>query len=303
MSLSEQFSCILPKGCIAGRIYNKNANATPIIVVSGGPGLTYHYLLNIAALLSDHPVIFYDAIGVGESSPIVHEKDWHLDNFVAEIHALREYFELNEFILLGHSAGTISAIDYALNFQQYLCGLILISPVISIHRYKNNLLQLISQFPQDMHQTFTALMQGENVDPMTLMEAMAHFSEQHMFCKFEWPDDLLTSSANVNAIMRDYLWGKNDFSLTGVWRDHDRLSALDSIQCRTLITCGQHDFIGADDCRLYADQMSNATFTLLQDVSHNPHLEDPAQFRQVMTAWLYNQSVTAPEGSTHNIAW
>jgi len=57
----------------------------PLIVLHGGPGIFHHYMLPHALLASYHhvPVIFYDQIGVGESS---HPKGkpasfWSMDLF------------------------------------------------------------------------------------------------------------------------------------------------------------------------------------------------------------------------------
>ena len=64
-----QFDSSLPAVEINGYKYHMeifgSADATPLIVVHGGPGLDYEYLKPLKELSNDYRVIFYDQRGTG----------------------------------------------------------------------------------------------------------------------------------------------------------------------------------------------------------------------------------------------
>lgn len=80
----------------------------PLVVLHGGPGLSHHYMLPHATLATSHniPVIFYDQIGIGESTHLSDKPKefWTIDLFLDELDNLLKHFGIQgNFDLLGHS--------------------------------------------------------------------------------------------------------------------------------------------------------------------------------------------------------
>ncbi|OBZ67517.1 L-amino acid amidase [Grifola frondosa] len=82
----------------------------PLVTLHGGPGFSHHYMLPHATLNASHniPVIFYDQIGIGQSSH-VREKPkefWTFDLFMDQLDGLLNHLGVHDsFDLLGHSWG------------------------------------------------------------------------------------------------------------------------------------------------------------------------------------------------------
>lgn len=85
-----------------------------VIVLHGGPGADYRYLLQpLKALADDYRVVFYDQRGTG-LSPRVPAGDITLDGFIADLDAFVQAFGQGRPVhLIGHSWGAMLASAYA----------------------------------------------------------------------------------------------------------------------------------------------------------------------------------------------
>ena len=92
------------------------SNTRPLVVLHGGPGLSHHYVLPFKELHTrfNIPVIFYDQIGIGESShPNVPAEFWTIDLFMGELDNVLERLGIrSNFDLVGHSWGGMLAAHY-----------------------------------------------------------------------------------------------------------------------------------------------------------------------------------------------
>jgi proline iminopeptidase len=89
-----------------------DADKPVIIVLHGGPGADYRYLLPLKALASDYRVVFYDQRGTG-LSPRVPAKQITLDVFLSDLDAFVDAFGHGRPVhLVGHSWGAMLASAY-----------------------------------------------------------------------------------------------------------------------------------------------------------------------------------------------
>lgn len=83
-----------------------------IIVIHGGPGNDYRYLLDLKELSDKYFVIFYDQRGTG-LSPRVPDEELSLDTMLADLDDIVDYYSKGqEVILIGHSWGAMLASGY-----------------------------------------------------------------------------------------------------------------------------------------------------------------------------------------------
>jgi proline iminopeptidase len=95
----------LPRGR-AGRVYDRPAWC---------PDFDISYLLPELDRLSDKfHLIYYDQRGRGRSADHVKPEDITLESEMADLDEVREHFHLDRVVLLGHSWGTVLALEYAL---------------------------------------------------------------------------------------------------------------------------------------------------------------------------------------------
>jgi proline iminopeptidase len=287
--LSENCSpaqCAVIGGAIAFKIVNEHAAGLPLIVVHGGPGTPHNYLTSLTSLLSKQPVIFYDQLDCGLSVKTNNPQWWRIERFVDEIEKLSQHLGLQQFNLYAHSAGTMYAFDYALAYPDKVVKLFLASPILSVKAYLEAMYQLLCTFPETIRKAFIMAIEQNKTDTIELMEATAYFAEHHLCRLPVWPDEMFESSVNTNILLRNHMWGCNDFLVTGVLKDYERLSYLSECKVSTLITVGEHDFISPVTCKAYAESMDNAKLAIIRDASHNPHLEQPQLYADVLQSWL-----------------
>jgi pimeloyl-ACP methyl ester carboxylesterase len=97
-----------------------------VVVVHGGPGLTYDYLLPLARLADlGRRVVFYDQRGAGRSlRPL--DREYGLAAQVADLDAVRRAVGADKIELVGHSWGTVVALAYAAAHPDEVAAVVLI---------------------------------------------------------------------------------------------------------------------------------------------------------------------------------
>lgn len=99
-----------------------------VVVVHGGPGGDYGYLLNLHALEETYHVVFYDQRGAG-LSPRVPADELTLESSVADLHRIiTHYGEGNPVHLIGHSWGAMLAAAYIGQHPDFVTKVVLAEP-------------------------------------------------------------------------------------------------------------------------------------------------------------------------------
>src|SRR5438034_6147179 len=118
-----------------GRIWYKitgTGRGTPVILLHGGPGYSSFYLKPFEALGTDRPVVRYDQLGGGKSDRISDTTLFTIAHFVRELDSLRTALGFQKVHLVGHSWGTILAVEYYREHADHVASLTLASPALDI---------------------------------------------------------------------------------------------------------------------------------------------------------------------------
>jgi proline iminopeptidase len=107
----------LPQVQLNGHRFHAEAlgaeTAPVLIVLHGGPGLDYRYLLGLGALADRYRVVFYDQLGSGLSERVP-AASIDVDSFIADLDAVVAHYGHGRPVqLLGHSWGAMLAAAYA----------------------------------------------------------------------------------------------------------------------------------------------------------------------------------------------
>ena len=101
----------------------------PAIVLHGGPDFDSAYLLPSLDRLADiYRLVYYDQRGRGKSADGVQPGDVSLATDLEDIERVRQHFGLEVPTLLGHSWGSVLALEYALRYPTRVSRLILMNP-------------------------------------------------------------------------------------------------------------------------------------------------------------------------------
>ncbi len=109
--------------------YRTEGSGTPIVFLSGGPGLDVDYMKAAAALFpSTYQRVFLEQRGTGRSRPAsLSAGNVTLSLVVGDVEALRTALNVERLILVGHSWGGMLAMAYAASYPDNVDRLILIS--------------------------------------------------------------------------------------------------------------------------------------------------------------------------------
>lgn len=107
--------------------YRAIGDGDPVVCVPGGP-TDSAYLGNLGGLSAHCRLIVLDLRGTGRSAVPVDPSSYRCDRLVDDVEALREHLVLPRIDLLGHSAGTNIAMQYAARHPEKLGRLALVGP-------------------------------------------------------------------------------------------------------------------------------------------------------------------------------
>jgi proline iminopeptidase len=110
--------------------YRVYGSGQPVVILSGGPGFDCDYMLPIAQEVSKtHQVILIELRGTGRSLPsTINPGTINLKAYLNDIDAVRSQLKVERWMLLGHSAGAMLAMQYAAVHPGHVASLVLVGP-------------------------------------------------------------------------------------------------------------------------------------------------------------------------------
>jgi proline iminopeptidase len=275
---------------------------TAIIVLHGGPDFDHSYLVPDLDRLSDsYRLIYYDQRGRGRSADGVKPEDVTLASDIADLEKVRQHFHLDSVVLLGHSWGTVLALEYALRYPGRVSRMILMNPApASEADYKQLRNDWLEKRAGDMERrkaiAATAAYQEGDPEAVTayyrihFKPALARSADYEklitrMQANFiqQGKAGIIKARAVESRLMTD------TWSLSG----YDLLPKLKSLQIPTLVIYGDHDFIPAATAEHIAQAIPNARMVTLKDCGHFTYLECPIAVREQVDAFFVGKTKPA----------
>jgi proline-specific peptidase len=253
-----------------GNIWYKitgNGNGIPVVLLHGGPGMSSYYLKPFEELGDDRQVIRYDQLGGGKSDRIYDTAMFTIDHFVKELELLRENLGVSKWHVLGHSWGTILAIEYYKAYPDKVVSLTLGSAALSIPIWEQHAKELLTTLPESLQQAVKkAELTGEFGDSLYLA-ANNEFYSLYVFRK-PVMEDLDSTFATFNEGIYNYMQGPSEFTITGTLKNYDATSFLPKIIVPTLFTVGEFDEAGPEIIKSYSDLVPNSRYEVFPGSAH-----------------------------------
>ncbi len=259
---------------------------TAIIVLHGGPDFDHSYLVPDLDRLSDSfRLIYYDQRGRGRSAEGVKPEEVTLASDIADIEKVRQHFKLDSAVLLGHSWGTVLALEYALRYPEKVSRLILMNPApASVNDYKDLRKEWLETRPEETERrkaiaSSAAYKEG---DP----EAVTAYYRIHFKPAFARPEEYerfmarLSASFTKEGVLKARAVEARLMNDSWALPDYNLLPKLRSLRIPTLVIYGDHDFIPAGTAEHIAQAIPNAHLVTLKDCGHFPYMECPAAVRE-----------------------
>jgi proline-specific peptidase len=278
-----------PNGRIWYRINGKehfSAGKTPLVCLHGGPGSSHHYLLPLLDLATERPVILYDQLDCGLADRPNDKDNWTVKRFVAEIDILREALNLSELALYGNSCGSTWIAPYAAENPGGLNAVIFASPFLAAEPYLRDAQVLREALPPEILEVMMMHEAAESTHSDEYHAAVYTWYKRHV-CRSEvWPDYLMRTIALFSNELYEYMWGPSEATLNGTLKTFDARSDLQKINAPCWYVCGEYDEMTPASTEAFSKLSKNAKFSVIENASHTPHIEQRSIFMQQASAFL-----------------
>ena len=265
---------------------------TPIVIVHGGPGMAHNYLLSLTALArSGRPVIHYDQVGCGNSThdPSRGGDSWTVELFRDELANLVEKLGVaDRFHLLGQSWGGMLGAEFALTTPRGLRSLILSNSPASMDLWASEASRLRADLPEDVRVALETHEAAGTIDDPAYLAATEVFYDRHVCRVRPYPPevqatfDQLADDPTVYHAMN----GPNEFFCVGTLRDWSVVGRLGAISVPTLVLSGHYDEATPATVAPFVEEIPGAQWTLFDESSHMPFVEEPARYLEVVNEFL-----------------
>jgi proline iminopeptidase len=280
-----------------GRIWYRvtgTGTATPVILLHGGPGYSSFYLRSLDSLGVDRPTIRYDQLGSGKSDRTTDTLLFTIPHFVAELDSVRRALGAERVHLLGHSWGTILAVEYYRAHPSHVASLVLASPALDIPEWERHARELLKTLP-DSAQRAIRLREAEGkFDAPDYQAAVEAFYNLYVW-RHPVPAELDSTLQTVNPGIYNYMQGPSEFTITGTLKHYDATPLLPKVQVPTLYTVGEFDEANPITVRHFADLTPGAQVSVLPGAAHITTWDAPQEMLRVVRDFLrHADSLTAP---------
>jgi len=272
-----------PKGEF--RVWTKRAGSNPtakLLLLHGGPGATHEYFQACDSFLPAAGIeyYYYDQLGSAHSDQPDEPELWTIPRFVDEVEQVRVALGLDHdsFYLLGHSWGGLLAMEYALEHQRHLKGLIISNMMSSGPAYNDYAERvLMPAMDQGVLAEIKRLeATGATDDPSYMGLLVPHHYEHHILRRpaEEWPEPVNRAFAAINQSIYVPMQGPSELGAGGVLMTWDRTEDLERITVPTLVIGAEHDTMDPAWMRMMATRLPRGEYLHCPDGSHMAMYDD-----------------------------
>jgi proline iminopeptidase len=261
------------------------AEASPLVVLHGGPGDDHHEFGDYLDPLGDeHLLLFVDQRGQGRSGPS-DRSTWTLEHMAADVGALARALGLDRYAVLGHSFGSLVALQNAVDFPGQSAATV-VSAGFPSARYLEHVERNLATFePEFLREQVAASWARE-----TEIETPEEFAQLlHEQLPFHFADPLDPRIAEYErraagaAYSPDVLRHLAASGYGGI-EVEDRLGEVTQ---PVLVLAGRHDrACSVEAAEAIARGIPNSELVVLEHSAHMMFVEEPALYVAVVRDFL-----------------
>jgi len=265
--------------------YHVDGVGEPLICLPGGPMRASACLGDLGALSRHRRLILLDLRGTGDSAIPADPSSYRCDRLVDDVLALQDHLGLANADVLGHSAGTNIAVQYALRHPHRVRSLVLVTPSgRSVDRepdaeMRRQILSLRQREPwfKDAAAAFERIAAGGGAEED--WAAVAPFFYGRWDAAAQAHDAAGEEQTNEEAAAA--------FAAEGAFDPAATRAGLADLRTPVLVIGGSLDLqrppaVTAD----YAALFANSRLVVQPGAGHFPWLDDPGQFVSAVTEFL-----------------
>ena len=265
---------------------------TPVMVLHGGPGAGHNYCEPIADLIaqSGRAAVLYDQIGCGNSThlPDAPKEFWTPELFMEELVLLTKHLGIaDDYAIVGQSWGGMLGMQFAISQPQGLKALVVADSPASMEVWVSEANKLRKQLPPEVEATLLKHEAAETTEDPEYVAAVDVFYSRHL-CRIPQPPYVVASFEQLAADPTVYhtMNGPSEFHVIGSLKTWDIRKDLGKITTPTLLVSGQFDEATPAMVEEINKLIPGSKWELFPESSHMPHVEEPARFKRIVTAFL-----------------
>jgi len=264
----------------------------PLVTLHGGPGGTHDYLEPYSRLAAEgRAVIFYDQLGAGRSTHL-REKGadfWTVELFLAELDNLLRHLGIEKgYHLLGQSWGGMLGAEHGVRRPAGLRSLVISDSPASMVLWVQEANRLREALLPEVQQALLRHEAAGSTDSPEYATAVRVFYDRHL-CRLDpWPDSLNRSFQYMQEDPTVYhtMNGPSEFHVIGSLKTWSIIDRLERIQAPVLLISGRHDEATPATVQPYADRIPDVRWTIFEESSHLPHLEEGGACLKLVAEFL-----------------
>ena len=255
-----------------------------LLLLHGGPGGTHEVYDCFDGYLPSEGIeyIYYDQLGSYFSDQPSDTTLWTIERFVDEVEQVRVALGLDKdnFYLLGQSWGGILAMEYALEHQDKLKGLIISNMMASAPEYNKYAQEVLGpkMDPEVLQEVKEIEANNDYNNPRYMELLLEHYFTEHLLRMpvETWPQSVNLAFRHMNQEVYVYMQGPSEFGIAGdaTLKYWDVTSELSGITVPTLVIGATHDTMDPEHKNWMADEVANGRFLLCPNGSHLSQYDD-----------------------------
>ena len=266
--------------------YRTAGSGTPVIFLSGGPGIDVDYMMAVAEYLPEsYQRVFFEQRGTGRSQlSSLTPANMTLQIVVDDLEALRIHLKLERLFLIGHSWGGMLAMAYAGAYPERIDAMVLIGsggPTVQFSEWFDDNIRARLR-PEDLEaERYWSEAAKRGDDPKkTSVEIMRAIIPGYFFDR--------AKGLALAAELREGIFNPEvDALLTqDMHKSYDVRAGLQLLTRPVLIIQGHQDPIGGETAGEIHSLIKSSTLKYIRQAGHFPWLEQPDDFRRILTEFV-----------------
>jgi len=243
-------------------------NATPLLMMHGGPGGTSRSFYLLEKLAKDRPIILFDQLGSGKSG---YHKDTSLlkvEEFVGQVALLKKHLGLQNYYLYGHSWGTALALECYTTNPIGVKGIVFNSPYFSTKIWEADADTLITFLPEPIQKAIADGEASGDFGSDAYQNANRVYASNYGLRNKRRFSDLDTANVSGNYFIYNYMWGPTEFTATGTLKSYNSIDKLKKVKVPTLFITGEFDEARPVTVRYFQSLVPNSKFAMVKEAGH-----------------------------------
>ncbi len=263
-----------------------------VLLLHGGPGFSHDYFECFEDFLPKEGIEFYyyDQLGCGNSDNPSDTSLWTIPRYVEEVEEVRKGLGLDSFYLLGHSWGSMLAMEYLHKYQSHVKAAVLSNMTAGIKSYLPYAEKLKKEFlnRRDL-ELYDSLDKLHLYNSPEYEELLMTRLYTHTICQMpvdRWPEPLLRAFKKANPVVYIQMQGVDEFHVTGNFKNWEFWDSLPDIKVPVLVIGGMNDEMNPEDIKKEGLLLPNSRTYLCPHGAHLSMYDDQQNYFNHLIAYL-----------------